>query len=140
MGVTNRKVILLVIDNPDDVTLIRRTLARNQIAHDIVLARDGAEALEYLFGAGANGKRPLPAAIVLDLKLPRVDGGEVLRRLRADERTRHLPVLIFSSANEVSTLARGGSGGLRNLRAAVDFAQFREAVQQLGAVLTTHET
>jgi len=133
MGVTNRKVILLVIDNPDDVTLIRRTLARNQIAHDIVLARDGAEALEYLFGAGANGKRPLPAAIVLDLKLPRVDGGEVLRRLRADERTRHLPVLI-------STLARGGSGGLRNLRAAVDFAQFREAVQQLGAVLTTHET
>jgi two-component system response regulator len=134
MSVTDRKVILLIIDNPDDVTLIQRTLMRSRIAHDLVLARDGAEALDYLFGSGSG--HPLPAAIVLDLKLPRVDGAEVLQRLRTDERTRHLPVLIFSSPGEVSTLTRGNDSDLRNLRAAVDFAQFREAVRQLGAALS----
>jgi CheY-like chemotaxis protein len=134
MSVTNRKVILLIIDNPDDVTLIERTLLRSRIVHDVVLARDGQEAIDYLFGSGA---RPFPEAIVLDLKLPRVDGAEVLQRLRGDERTRHLPVLIFSSPTQVSTLSQGSD--LRNLRAAVDFAQFREAVRQLGATLQARE-
>jgi CheY-like chemotaxis protein len=139
MNVTDGKVILLVIDNPDDVTLVRRTLARHCSGHDVILAQDGAEALKYLFGDGGGplaGARPLPAAIVLDLKLPRVDGAEVLRRLRADERMRGLPVVVFSSPTEICDLTQaGGNQELKNLRAAGDFAQFGEAVRHLGAFL-----
>lgn len=134
---TDRQIILLISDNSDDVTLIQRTLAQSAIGHDVVLARDGAEALEYLFGGRDTLRddefRPMPAAVVLDLKLPRVNGAEVLRRLRADERTRTMPVLVVSPI--------GGVGGLvpdedhELLRAAVDFGQFREAVRQLGAKL-----
>jgi CheY-like chemotaxis protein len=119
-----RKTILVVLDNPDDVTLIRRTLAQSAIRHDLVLARDGAEALEYLFGAAPDrvgaGTRPLPAAVVLDLKLPRVNGAEVLRRLRADERTRALPVLVVSPLSGVGGVVPDDDHEL--LRAAVDFA------------------
>jgi CheY-like chemotaxis protein len=133
----DRKTILVALDNPDDVTLIRRTLAQSAIGHDVVLARDGAEALEYLFGpphrpSGAS-MRPLPAAVVLDLKLPRVNGAEVLRRLRADERTRALPVLVVSPVSEVGGVVPDDDHEL--LRAAVDFGQFREAVRQLGIKL-----
>lgn len=139
MNVIDGRVILLVIDNPDDVMLVRRTLARHCIGHDVILAHDGAEALQYLFGDGGgplSGARPLPAAIVLDMKLPRIDGAEVLRRLRADERMRRLPVVVFSSATEIRTFTRaGGNHELENLRAAGDFAQFGEAVRHLGAFL-----
>jgi CheY-like chemotaxis protein len=134
---TDRKVILLVIDNPDDVTWIRRTLIQSAIGDDIVLARDGAEALEYLFGGEAARNEtgnPIPAAIVLDLKLPRIDGTEVLRRVRADARTRTLPVLVFSSQGEVGNLVEKDDRKL--LRSAGDFSQFREAVRELGAALT----
>ena len=132
----DRKTILLVIDNPDDVTLIRRTLAQSAIGHDLVLARDGAEALAYLFGAGEQVilPHPLPAAVVLDLKLPRVNGAEVLRRIRADERTRTLPVLLVSPVADAVSALPDDDHDL--LRAAVDFGQFREAVRQLGAKLT----
>lgn len=131
-----RKTILVVIDNPDDVTLIRRTLAQIAIGHDLVLARDGAEALDYLFGTEEHMLRshPLPAAVVLDLKLPRVNGAEVLRRLRADERTRDLPVLVVSPMADAASALPEDDHEL--LRAAVDFGQFREAVRQLGAKLT----
>jgi two-component system, response regulator len=131
-----RKTILVVIDNPDDVTLIRRTLAQIAIGHDLVLARDGAEALDYLFGAEEHmlQSHPLPAAVVLDLKLPRVNGAEVLRRLRADERTRDLPVLVVSPMADAASALPEDDREL--LRAAVDFGQFREAVRQLGAKLT----
>jgi two-component system response regulator len=132
-----RKTILVVVDNPDDVMLIRRTLAQTDIGHDVVLARDGAEALEYLFGAQPErigaGTRPLPAAVVLDLKLPRVNGAEVLRRLRADERTRALPVLVVSPLGGVGGVGPDDDHEL--LRAAADFGQFREAVRQLGVKL-----
>jgi CheY-like chemotaxis protein len=132
----DRKTILVVIDNPDDVTLIRRTLAQSAIGHDLVVARDGAEALEYLFGARrgpVDQVRPLPAAVVLDLKLPRINGIEVLRRLRADERTRTMPVLVVSPTGEASEVDAGDDHEL--LQAAVDFGQFREAVRRLGAKL-----
>ena len=131
-----RKTILVVLDNPDDVTLIRRTLAQSAIRHDLVLARDGVEALAYLFGAEEQMRQshPLPAAVVLDLKLPRVNGAEVLRRLRADERTRNMPVLVVSPIADAASALPDDDHEL--LRAAVDFSQFREAVRQLGAKLT----
>src|SRR5437588_5941600 len=103
------KVILLVEDNPDDQVLTRRALKKNNILNEIVVAQDGVEALDYLLGTGAYAGRDtgtMPAIVLLDLKLPKVEGLEVLRRLRADERTRVLPVVILTSSKEEQDLVR----------------------------------
>lgn len=130
------KIILLVEDNADDEVLTRRALKKNNIGNELVVARDGAEALDYLFGTGEYEGRDLavmPQVILLDLKLPKVDGLEVLRRLRADERTRLLPVVILTSSKEQQDLVDGyGYGANSYIRKPVDFAQFLEAVRQLG--------
>jgi two-component system response regulator len=130
------KVILLVEDNPDDEELTLRALKKNNIQNDVVVARDGAEALDYLFGTGAYTGRDLrimPAVTLLDLKLPKVDGLEVLRRLRTDERTQLLPVVILTSSKEEQDLLTGYKLGANSyIRKPVDFLQFNEAVRNLG--------
>lgn len=130
------KVILLVEDNADDEALTLRALKKNNIKNEVVVARDGAEALEYLFGTSRNGGRTprgVPQLVLLDLKLPKVDGLEVLRRLRGDERTKLLPVVILTSSTEEKDLVSGYSLGANSyIRKPVDFVQFTEAVQQLG--------
>lgn len=130
------KVILLVEDNPDDELLTRRALKKNNIGNEVVVARDGVEALDYLFGTGAHEGRDLselPQVMLLDLKLPKIDGLGVLRRVRADERTRLLPVVILTSSREQQDLVDGyGCGANSYIRKPVDFAQFIEAVRQLG--------
>ncbi|MGA6970148.1 MAG: response regulator [Candidatus Binatus sp.] len=129
-------VILLVEDNADDEALTMRALRKNNITNEIVVARDGAEALDYLFGQGAHSGRDTglqPALILLDLKLPKVDGFEVLRKLRADKRTRLLPVVILTSSREQQDIANGyGLGANSYVRKPVDFQDFVEAVRQLG--------
>jgi two-component system response regulator len=129
-------VILLVEDNPDDEALTLRALKRNNILNQVVVARDGAEALDYLFGAGKYTGRDanlVPQIVLLDLKLPKVDGLEVLRQLRADERTKLLPVVILTSSNEEQDRYRGYDLGANSyVRKPVDFNQFIEAVRQLG--------
>jgi two-component system, response regulator len=130
------KIILLVEDNPDDVDLTLRALKKNRILNECVVAKDGVEALDYLFGTGAYAGRDIsviPALILLDLKLPRIDGLEVLRRLRADSRTELLPVVILTSSGEESDLLNGYKLGVNSyIRKPVDFNQFMEAVKQLG--------
>jgi two-component system response regulator len=130
------KVILLVEDNPDDEALTLRALKKNNIRNAVVVARDGAEALDYLFGTGASAGREapeLPQVVLLDLKLPKVDGLEVLRRLRAHPRTRLLPVVILTSSKEERDLVNGYALGANSyVRKPVDFAEFTEAVRQLG--------
>ena len=130
------KVILLVEDNPDDEALTLRALKKNDIQNQVVVARDGAQALEYLFGTGERKEgdpEVLPELVLLDLKLPRVDGLEVLRRIRADERTRLLPVVILTSSKEQRDLVEGyGYGANSYIRKPVDFGQFVEAVRQHG--------
>ncbi len=119
-------MILLVEDNPDDETLTRRALAKNNIQNEVRVTRDGAEALELL-------QTVTPELVLLDLKLPKVDGLEVLRRIRADERTRLLPVVILTSSKEERDLVAGyGLGANSYIRKPVDFAQFVEPVRQLG--------
>jgi len=132
----DRKIILLVEDNPDDEALTLRALQKSNIMNQVVVARDGAEALDYLFATGAYTGRDaneLPELVLLDLKLPKVDGLEVLQRLRADERTKLLPVVVLTSSNEQRDILE--SYNLRAnsyIRKPVDFVQFREAVRQLG--------
>ncbi|HYW38744.1 MAG TPA: response regulator [Terriglobales bacterium] len=128
--------ILLVEDNLDDEALTLRALKKNNIRNEVVVAHDGVEALEYLFGTGTFAGRDLadmPQVILLDLKLPKIDGLEVLRRLRANEQTRLLPVVILTSSNEdqdrINSYALGANSYVRK---PVDFAQFIEAVRQLG--------
>jgi two-component system, response regulator len=129
-------VILLVEDNLDDEVLTMRALRKNNIKNEVVVAHDGVEALDYLFGTGSYADRDLtqmPQIILLDLKLPRVDGLEVLRRIRAEERTRLLPVVILTSSNEERDRINGyGLGANSYVRKPVDFNQFVEAVRQLG--------
>jgi two-component system response regulator len=128
--------ILLVEDNADDEALTLRALKKHNIRNEIVVARDGAEALDYLFASGAHAGRDLrvmPQVVLLDLKLPRIDGLEVLRRIRADERTRLLPVLILTSSNEQSDRLNGyGLGANSYVRKPVDFHEFADAVRHLG--------
>ena len=129
-------MILSVEDNRDDEALTLRALKKNNIKNEIVVARDGVEALDFLFGEGNHAGRDLtvrPNIILLDLKLPRVDGLEVLRRMRADARTRLLPVVILTSSNqEVDRIAGYKLGANSYVRKPVDFTQFIEAVRQLG--------
>ena len=130
------KVILLVEDNPDDVTLTLRALKKNNLLNEVVVAKDGVEALDFLFSEGEYKNNPsthLPELILLDLKLPKVDGLEVLKRIRADEKTRLLPVVILTSSNEQSDIISGYELGVNSyIRKPVDFEQFIEAVRQLG--------
>lgn len=129
------KVILLVEDNQDDEELALLAFQRGQVANEVVVARDGVEALDYLFGTGPHAGRDvnaLPQLMLLDLKLPRVDGLEVLRRVRADPRTRRLPLVILTSSREDEDMVRGYDLGANSyVRKPVDFAQFLEAVRQL---------
>lgn len=133
MNASAAKVILLVEDNPNDIELTRHALSRHNIANELVVAEDGVEALEYLFGKGTEETHRLPAVILLDLKLPRVDGLEVLREIRGNERTRYLPVVILTSSNEERDIIDGYSLGANSyIRKPVDFGQFSEAIRHLG--------
>jgi CheY-like chemotaxis protein len=135
-GDKNHKIILLVEDNPDDEALAIRALKRHHIGNEIVIAHDGVEALDYVFGTGAYEGRDTsnkPSVVLLDLKLPRVDGLEVLRRLRADERTKLLPVVVLTTSSEEKDLISSYSLGCNSyIRKPVDFVQFSEAIRQLG--------
>lgn len=130
------KVILLVEDNPDDEALTLRALKKSNILNDVAVAHDGVEALDYLFGEGSYSDRDtsvMPQVVLLDLKLPKIDGLEVLRRVRADERTRLLPVVILTSSKEERDMIEGYKLGANSyIRKPVDFVQFGQAVQQLG--------
>jgi CheY-like chemotaxis protein len=130
------KAILLVEDNPDDIALTIRAFRKSNIMNDIVQAHDGSEALDYLFGTGQYAGRDLsimPTLILLDLKMPKVDGLEVLRRLRANEQTRLLPVVILTTSKEDQDIIDGYALGANSyVRKPVDFNQFVEAVRQLG--------
>jgi len=130
------KIILLIEDNPDDEALTLRALEKNNIKNDVVVVHDGAAALDYLFGTGSYAGRDLtmmPQLTLLDLKLPKVDGLEVLRLLRANELTRLLPVVILTSSNEEQDRVNGyGLGANSYVRKPIDFGQFIDAVRQLG--------
>jgi len=130
------KAILLVEDNPDDEALTLRALRKNKVANDIIVARDGAEALDYLFATGKHaGRNPreIPQVVLLDIRLPKVDGMEVLRRIRHDERTRYVPVVILTSSKEEQDLVNGYKLGANSyVRKPVDFDQFVEAARHLG--------
>ncbi len=130
------KTILLVEDNPDDEALTLRAFRKNNILNPVVVARDGEEALDYLFGTGRHAGRDTaeqPQVVLLDLKLPKLDGLEVLRRLRADPRTRLLPVVILTTSGEDrDILASYQLGANSYIRKPVDFEQFIEAARQLG--------
>ncbi|HEX3476012.1 MAG TPA: response regulator [Kofleriaceae bacterium] len=133
---TDDKVILLVDDDPNDVELTLRAFRNNPLANKIVVARDGLQALDYLCGTGAYaGRDPahLPQVVLLDLNLPAIGGLEVLRRIRADERFRRLPIVILTSSNEDSDKIAGyGLGANSYVRKPVDFRQFSDAVTRLG--------
>jgi two-component system response regulator len=130
------KTILLVEDNPDDEALTLRALKRNNILNEVIVARDGAEALDYLFARGAHSDRNTgkqPEVILLDLKLPKVDGLEVLQQIRQNEKTRRLAVVILTSSNEERDIIAGYDLGANSyIRKPVDFNQFMEAIRQLG--------
>jgi CheY-like chemotaxis protein len=132
----NTKSILLVEDNPDDEALAIRALKRHHIGNEIIIAHDGVEALDYLFGTGLYAGRDTntkPSVILLDLKLPRLNGLEVLRRLRSDERTRLLPVVVLTTSSEEQDMINSYSFGCNSyIRKPVDFIQFSEAIRQLG--------
>jgi two-component system response regulator len=126
----NHRVILLVEDNPDDEALMLRAFQRSKLANRIEVARDGAEALDFLLGPSA---RPLPTLVILDLKLPKVDGLEVLRRVRGSERTRTLPVVVLTSSREEQDLVESYRLGANSyVRKPVDFMQFADATKTLG--------
>jgi two-component system response regulator len=133
---TTDKPILLVEDKKDDELLTLRTLRKNHIVNPVVVARDGVEALDYLFGTGAHsGKEPssLPELVLLDLHMPRMDGLEVLRRLRADERTKRLSVVILTSSKEEDDIIQSyGRGAHAYIRKPMDFGEFMESIGTMG--------
>jgi two-component system response regulator len=131
-----KNMIMLVEDNPDDEALTVRALKKNKIVNEVVVAHDGVQALDYLFGEGAHlgrDTREMPELVLLDLKLPKLDGLGVLRRLRADDRTKLLPVVILTSSNEDQDRIKGyGLGANSYVRKPVDFDAFVAAATQLG--------
>jgi len=130
------KIILLVEDNPDDEELTLIAFRKSHIANEVVVARDGAEALDYLFGTGVHATRDMnimPTVVLLDLKLPKVDGLEVLKRLRENDRTRRIPVVVLTSSKEQQDIVESYNLGANSyIRKPVDFIQFMEAAKQLG--------
>jgi CheY-like chemotaxis protein len=132
----DEKIILLVEDNPDDVALTIRAFSKNNIGNKVVVAKDGVEALDYLFGTGlyaGRNMKELPVVILLDLKLPKIDGLEVLKRIRQNDLTRLLPVVILtSSAEELDKINGYKLGANSYVRKPVDFTQFTEAIKTLG--------
>jgi len=134
--IENSIEILLVEDNSNDVELTLHALKKNNLTNRIHVVRDGAEALEYIFGSGAYAGRDVnhaPKVILLDLKLPKVDGKEVLRRIKADERTRSIPVVVLTSSREERDIVESYRLGVNSyITKPVDFEQFTEAVRQLG--------
>jgi CheY-like chemotaxis protein len=130
------KIILLVEDNPDDITLTLRSLRKNSILNEVVVAKDGVEALDYLFGTGIYAGRDTsvtPVVTLLDLKLPKIDGLEVLKRVRGNERTKLIPIVILTSSKQESDVINGYSLGANSyIRKPVDFEQFNEAIRELG--------
>jgi two-component system, response regulator len=132
----NKKLILLVEDNPDDVALTMLAFKKSNILNEVVVAKDGVEALEYLFGTGKYEGRDMnikPQLILLDLKMPKMDGLEVLQRMRSDERTKLLPVVVLTTSSEDKDRIESYKLGANSyIRKPVDFIQFAEAVRQLG--------
>ena len=130
------KTILLIEDNPSDIELTQRALERSHVANELVVAHDGQEALDYLFGSGEHAGREvaaLPSVTLLDLHLPLVPGLDVLRAIRADPRTRRMPVVILTSSNEERDVAAGYDLGVNSyIQKPVDFERFAEAIRQLG--------
>ena len=132
MNYLNHKTILLIEDNPDDEVLTLRALRNNHILNEVTVAHDGLEALDYFFGEGAAANH-VPAVVLLDLKLPKIDGLEVLRRIRTDQRTCLQPVVVLTSSREEQDIVNSYRLGANSyIRKPVDFAQFMEAVKQLG--------
>ncbi|MCC6797007.1 MAG: response regulator [Candidatus Hydrogenedentes bacterium] len=131
----NQMLILLVEDNPDDVELTIRGFKKNNFSNEIVIARDGQEALDFLYGTGdfeGRDSTRQPTLVLLDINLPRIGGLEVLRRMRADDRTRRVPVVLLTSSKEDSDIKAGYDLGANSyVRKPVDFVQFTEAVRQL---------
>ncbi|MCD2449237.1 response regulator [Methylicorpusculum oleiharenae] len=131
----NTKTILLVEDNPSDVSLTRRALVKNAISNPLVVTEDGQEALDYLFCNGKFSTRnltDLPVVILLDLKLPKIDGLEVLRRIRADSRTRRIPVVILTSSGQEEDISTGYDCGTNSyIRKPINFTDFAETIKQL---------
>jgi two-component system response regulator len=130
------KTIMLVEDNPDDEELTLRALRKASIANDVFVARDGREALDFLFGTGQHaGREPqtMPAVVLLDLKLPKLDGIDVLQRMRADPRTRLVPVVVLTSSSEDEDMLRSYQSGANSyVRKPIEFSEFAHAVTQLG--------
>ncbi len=133
---TRRSLLMLVEDNPDDEELTLLAFEQNNISSEVVIAHDGVEALDYLFGTGIYANRDLsvmPALILLDLQLPKINGLQVLQRLRADDRTKLIPVVILTTSNEQQDLINSYSLGCNSyIRKPVDYEQFVRVVQQLG--------
>jgi len=131
----DKQIILLVEDNPDDAALTLRALRKNSFTQEVVIARDGVEAMEFLLPNGSNGHdvNSLPLLVILDLKLPRIDGIELLQRIRADRRTRQVPVVVLTSSNEERDISRCYSLGANSyIRKPVDYSKFYEVMRQVG--------
>ena len=130
------KTILLVEDNPDDVELTIRALRKNRVANRVVIVRDGAEAVDWLFGTGTHAGRDVsdqPAVILMDIKMPKIDGLEVLAKIRADPRTRRNPVVMLTSSKQQEDVLRAYDNGANSyIRKPVDFDRFTEAIRQIG--------